>query len=280
VITSIQESVLTFSKSSLVAALAAVTLFSGCAPKEPAELISARRAYEHAATSDAATLAPAELHIASEALKVAEASFDKNPKYYETIDLAYIAHRKAQQAEAHAAAAKAEAEQKVAAEALAAEQARQLAAAQAELAASQEALAKATSALANLAAVKQEERGMVITLSGSVLFKSNEATLMPSAQSKLDQVVEALSSAEKRPLVVEGHTDSQGDDASNQVLSQKRADAVRNYIVQKGYDASLVTAQGIGETRPVADNNTAEGRANNRRVEIVVQRPTTTAATP
>jgi outer membrane protein OmpA-like peptidoglycan-associated protein len=275
----LQESVVISSSRSL-AFLAALTVFSACAPKEPAELISARRAYEHASTSEAAQLAPAELHIAEQALATAETSFDKHPKYYETIDLAYIAQRRAQMAEATASANKAKLEAEASAKALAAEQTAQLAAAQEQLAAAQAQLASTSAALANLAAVKQEERGLVITLSGSVLFKSNESTLMPAAQTKLNQVVETLSANGKSPLVVEGHTDSQGEDASNQILSQKRADAVRDYMVSKGYDAALVTAQGIGEARPVADNNSPEGRANNRRVEIVVQNTQTASTSP
>lgn len=129
----------------------------------------------------------------------------------------------------------------------------------------------AMSALAKLAAIKEESRGLVITLSGSVLFRSDEATLLSEAQSRLGQVADALLETKERRLLVEGHTDSQGSDAHNQELSQRRADAVRSYLIQRGYDASRVQAVGIGEGRPVADNSSAEGRANNRRVEIVIQ---------
>jgi len=275
-----KESVVTFSKSTFLATLTLMTLAMGCAPKEPAELISARRAYEHARTSDAAALAPAELHVASEALAAAEASFDKNPKYYETVDLAYIAHRKAQMAEATASAEKANDAAAASAEALAAEQTTQLADAQDKLASSEKARLEAMAALAKLAAVKEEERGMVITLSGSVLFTSGQSTLLPSAQTKLDQVAEALASVKERPLLVEGHTDSQGSDTDNLALSQRRAEAVRTYLVQKGADPTMVTAQGIGEGRPVGENTTPEGRANNRRVEIVVQREPTNPTMP
>jgi outer membrane protein OmpA-like peptidoglycan-associated protein len=76
---------------------------------------------------------------------------------------------------------------------------------------------------------------------------------------------------------VEGHTDSQGTDAHNLDLSQRRAESVRAALLARGYDASRVQAVGIGEARPVADNNTAEGRANNRRVEIIIQPPATAA---
>jgi outer membrane protein OmpA-like peptidoglycan-associated protein len=76
----------------------------------------------------------------------------------------------------------------------------------------------------------------------------------------------------ERKLTVEGHTDSQGSSSYNQVLSQRRADAVRSYIISRGYPAELIQAQGIGKDRPVADNGNPEGRANNRRVEIIVDR--------
>ncbi|MBP6671852.1 MAG: OmpA family protein [Bacteroidetes bacterium] len=129
---------------------------------------------------------------------------------------------------------------------------------------------KALSDLAKLAAVKEESRGLVITLSGSVLFASNKSSLLPAAQSRLNQVTEALMATKERTLVVEGHTDSQGAADFNLQLSQQRADAVRDYIISRGYSSSLISAKGIGKERPVSDNSNVEGRANNRRVEIVV----------
>ena len=74
----------------------------------------------------------------------------------------------------------------------------------------------------------------------------------------------------ERNLTVEGHTDSRGTSSSNQELSQQRADAVRTYIISRGYPSDLIHAHGIGQDRPVADNLSAEGRANNRRVEIII----------
>lgn len=151
-----------------------------------------------------------------------------------------------------------------------ADTAAQLAAEKTARGAAEKRAADAQAAFAKLAAVKEEARGLVITLSGSVLFASDKAELLPSAQSRLGQVADALLADRQRTLVVEGHTDSRGGDGHNNELSLRRADAVRSFLVSKGYDASLVTAQGIGKSRPVADNNTAEGRANNRRVEIVI----------
>jgi outer membrane protein OmpA-like peptidoglycan-associated protein len=128
----------------------------------------------------------------------------------------------------------------------------------------------AQAALIKLAAVKEEARGLVITLSGSVLFASSQSELLPSAQVTLNQVVDALLQTKERGLVVEGYTDSQGSDDYNLDLSQRRAEAVRSYIISRGYNADLIQAHGIGKDSPVADNGTAEGRANNRRVEIIV----------
>jgi len=132
--------------------------------------------------------------------------------------------------------------------------------------------ADALASLNSLASVKQEERGLVLTLSGSILFRSAKSDLMPNARVKLDQVAQALLAIPARNLIVEGHTDSQGADAYNQDLSQHRAEAVRNYLVQKGYPANRIQAHGRGEVSPIANNDSAEGRANNRRVEIVIER--------
>ncbi len=135
--------------------------------------------------------------------------------------------------------------------------------------------ADAKAELAKVAVVKEEPRGLVITLSGSVVFASNKATLLPEAKSRLNQVAESLMSANKdRKMIVEGHTDSQGSAAFNMELSQRRAESVRSYLISRGYPAELIEARGIGKDRPIADNASPEGRANNRRVEIIVQRET------
>jgi outer membrane protein OmpA-like peptidoglycan-associated protein len=75
----------------------------------------------------------------------------------------------------------------------------------------------------------------------------------------------------ERNIVVEGHTDSRGSEKHNLDLSQRRADSVRSYLVARGYEADRMQARGIGKGRPTTSNDTAEGRANNRRVEIIVQ---------
>ncbi|MDB4936367.1 MAG: outer membrane protein, partial [Labilithrix sp.] len=133
--------------------------------------------------------------------------------------------------------------------------------------------AQAAADLAKFASVKQDPvRGMVITLNGSVLFETAKWQLIGTANSKLNEVADALTKQDKdSSMVVEGHTDSQGKDAMNQELSQKRAESVRAYLVSRGIAADRITAMGYGPTRPIADNTSPEGRANNRRVEIVVK---------
>ncbi|MDP2037627.1 MAG: OmpA family protein [Ignavibacteria bacterium] len=266
----------------------------GCsATPPPKELVNARQSYQNANSGQAAKLVPAELHKAQAALATAEKSFKDDPESFRTRDLAYIADRKAKMADALAVTvaenlitakankdfqsaqteilkntkedlASAERSELLKTEQLAAEQKSRL---EAEARA-----AKAQADLATLAAVKEEARGLVITLSGSVLFVSDKSELLPAAQNRLNQVADALLANKERKLTVEGHTDSQGSPGYNQQLSQQRADAVRSYLISRGYPSELIQAQGIGESRPVADNSSVEGRANNRRVEIIVDR--------
>ena len=147
----------------------------------------------------------------------------------------------------------------------------------ADLKESEKRTADALAALAALASVKEEERGLVVTLSGSVLFRSAESTLMSSARVKLDQMATALLAIRARNIIVEGNTDSQGSEAYNQDLSQRRADAVRDYLVQRSYPADRIQSRGRGEGNPIANNASPEGRANNRRVEIIIEREVKTS---
>jgi outer membrane protein OmpA-like peptidoglycan-associated protein len=114
-----------------------------------------------------------------------------------------------------------------------------------------------------------EARGQVMTLSGEA-FASGQSRLKPEARANLQRVVEFVGRFPDKNVLIEGHTDSQGGVNLNQVLSQKRAEAVRDALVQDGVDGARLTAVGLGKDRPVADNGSAEGRARNRRVEIIV----------
>ena len=131
-------------------------------------------------------------------------------------------------------------------------------------------LAAALASLQKIASVKEEKRGVVITLSGAVLFATGKYELLPIARTNLDQVAKAIGDQGYKKIIVEGHTDSRGSAQMNETLSLKRAESVRTYLVSRGIDSSKITAVGIGEVRPVAPNSTAEGRANNRRVELIV----------
>ncbi len=168
-----------------------------------------------------------------------------------------------QQAEAASAAARA---QQQAAEAEA-EKARQ-AAAQAE----QDKAAIRAQLLAQLNAVLQTQdtaRGLIVNMS-DVLFDTGSATLRAPAREKLAKISGIVLAHPGLNLQIEGHTDSVGGDQMNQQLSERRADSVRDFLIAQGVAGSSVTAQGFGKTRPVASNDTAEGRQKNRRVELVV----------
>jgi outer membrane protein OmpA-like peptidoglycan-associated protein len=130
--------------------------------------------------------------------------------------------------------------------------------------------AAAMASLAEVAKVKEEARGVVITLSGSVLFATGKSDLLPIAKDKLSEVAKALKDQGFKAIVVEGHTDSVGSATKNEELSLKRATSVREHLVSQGIPAEKIKAVGLGSSRPVAENNTPDGRANNRRVEIVV----------
>jgi OOP family OmpA-OmpF porin len=102
-------------------------------------------------------------------------------------------------------------------------------------------------------------------------FDFDKSDIKPEFEGVLDAGVEALNENPDTTVQVAGYTDSVGTDEYNQGLSERRANAVRDYFVSKGIDASRLTAVGFGETNPVADNGTADGRAQNRRVELNVQ---------
>jgi outer membrane protein OmpA-like peptidoglycan-associated protein/outer membrane protein W len=101
-----------------------------------------------------------------------------------------------------------------------------------------------------------------------IKFRTNSAEILAGSNRTLDAAVKVLQEFGTVRLEIQGHTDSQGDDAYNLKLSQDRADAVKAYLVGKGIDESRVVAKGYGETQPVADNNTAAGRQQNRRVDF------------
>jgi len=284
---------MTFAKLNLTGTglglLFTMTLASAaCATTEPPkELVDAREAYIRSEKGKAPTYNPAGLHEAKVQLDKAEAMFEDDPSSDATRDEAYIALRHVERAEVEASTMEWTQRQEKAKVAATQAQAKGLQKAQTDLASAREQLqteklareaAEAKSkdmlaklAAANAAAVKEEPRGTVITLAGGVLFASNKATLLAGAQNSLGQIAEAIKTQEDKRILIEGHTDSRGSDATNQQLSKARADAVASFFITQGVPPDRITTAGLASSRPVADNNTSEGRANNRRVEIVIQ---------
>ena len=272
----------------------------GCAGERvpPKALVDARSEYVHAKDGIAMQLDPTDVHEADLALQRAERAWENRPDDPSTIDLAVIAHRKALMAQSEAAAIRARRDTEQAERDLEQAKATQLQATQGQLSQSQRALgltqmqlqqqqattaeqqkklrdletklSEARDTIAKIASVKDDDRGMVITLQGEVLFKTGKWDLKPGAMAKLDQIAQALKGKEQ-PIAVYGYTDNVGTRDNNDILSQSRATAVRDYLVSRGIPQDLVTAQGKGPDEPVADNGSLEGRAQNRRVEIVVR---------
>jgi outer membrane protein OmpA-like peptidoglycan-associated protein len=123
-------------------------------------------------------------------------------------------------------------------------------------------------ALAELKAEKTE-RGMVLTL-GDVLFATGEATLSPGAMMTIEKLTEFMEKYPNRGVVIEGHTDNVGTAEYNMALSSRRAYAVKKALVEKGIAADRIATIGYGETYPKASNDSAAGRQQNRRVEVVI----------
>jgi outer membrane protein OmpA-like peptidoglycan-associated protein len=278
---------------------------TACASSVPTELRSARGAYHHATLGPASRSAPADLKTAEQALERAERSFRNGDDRADTIDLAYIAERRAQIATAIAQRKHAEAdkiryekervdisdtmrvtavtelsttkkqlgrsEDKVdAAEKKTAVANAETVKAKADAAASKAKVDQMQASLARWAQLAESERGLVITLSSGVIFATGKSDVLPAAGDKLIQVAALLRASPERHVTVEGHSDNAGGNGPNQTLSQARADAVRSYLIVQGVPPQTVTSRGFGETQPIATNATVEGRANNRRVEIVL----------
>jgi len=103
-----------------------------------------------------------------------------------------------------------------------------------------------------------------------VLFDFDKSNVKPEAAAILDRLVAFMNENKDKNASLSGHTDSIGTEAYNQRLSERRVNSVRDYVVKKGVDSSRISGQGFGESKPIADNKTREGRAKNRRVEIKV----------
>ena len=275
-------------KSAILPVAAALFLLAGCAttPERIPELEDAR-ARVQALTQNPLVQESAsrELSAARNALQQAEAAFAEREPEARVKHLSYLAARnvdigeaRIQEAKSRQAMSQAEAERNrvlLAARSREAQVARQQAdtarqeASEAQLSAAAQAeqAEAARRALAELQA-RPTERGMVLTL-GDVLFDTNEATLKPGAMLAMDRLARFLEANADTRLIVEGHTDSTGSEAYNQELSQRRGRAVANELVSRGIASSRFEVIGRGQAFPVAGNDTAAGRQQNRRVEII-----------
>jgi outer membrane protein OmpA-like peptidoglycan-associated protein len=271
-----------------IAAVAALAGLAACAttPETLPQLEEARTRVETLAQDPLTQQAASrELVSARGTLQQAETALDQDEPIEEVTHLAYLAARQAEigqarveEARSREAITEAEAERNrvlleqrsedAAAARARAESAQQEArAAQLAAATQAEEAEAARRALEELKA-EQTERGMVLTL-GDVLFDVDAATLKPGAALTIDRLAQFLSENAETRVMIEGHTDSTGSDAYNQELSRQRAQAVADALAGRGIPASRVSVIGRGEGYPVAGNETAAGRQENRRVEIV-----------
>jgi outer membrane protein OmpA-like peptidoglycan-associated protein len=118
--------------------------------------------------------------------------------------------------------------------------------------------------------LRREQEKLDVTLSSDILFTSGSATLYPGGRDKLRQFAGVLNRYPRTTIQITGNTDSRGSEQSNMELSRRRAQAVADELIADGVSASRITTRGVGASVPVATNDTPEGRAQNRRVEIVV----------
>jgi len=243
--------------------------------------------YTQARNGEAAQLNPTGVHDAYKALQAAEVAHEDDPGSSDERHRAYIATRKSELAIAQASEALAMKEQARAEQtyketleqqsnqfAQQTEQAvQQTSQVQEQLQQAQAETQRAQDELRKLESIREEAGRTIISLPG-VLFEVGKAELAPMAARRLDTVVSALKAYPDQEIVIEGYTDAQGSEATNLALSQQRANAVREYLESQGIPGDRLRSEGRGEASPVASNDTPEGRAYNRRVEIVVDQAT------
>lgn len=269
---------------SLLPTLCMGVLLTACAANgsPPQDLQSASSAVQ-AARQDPMVVerAPVALHEAEQALSAAEQAWERNAGEAEISHRAYLARQRAELAQTRARQAGAQAridelgEERERVLMSAREQEAETARRRAELAKleARQASEQVRELESELQAQAQEtERGTVLVLS-KALFAFDEAELQPGAERNLQPLVEYLQANPQRRLIIEGHTDSVGDHEYNRMLSQRRAFAVRDHLVQQGIDPRRLLARGYGAKYPVASNAEPAGRQQNRRVEVVIVDP-------
>lgn len=267
--------------------LVALAALAGCSTTPPynANLAQARQDFQ-SVQANAAQLAPAELGRAAAALTQASEAQSRSEPEEDINHLAYIASQRVaiaretamqRQAEQDVLQATAERDKmRLAARTNEADSARQqVVTAQQEASTSMQMADDAQARNRDLEAQLKEmnarpsSRGMVVTI-GDVLFDTDQAEIKSGGEHQLDKLAAFLARYPSRRAMIEGYTDSVGHAEHNQVLSQRRADAVRARLIAMGIAAGRVQAHGSGEASPIATNDTAAGRQRNRRVEVVL----------
>jgi OmpA-OmpF porin, OOP family len=253
-------------------ALAAVLAACASAPQRNDQLEQARTEVQTLSADPLAQQAASgDVDAARASLNQADTAFQQKQPPEKVNQLAYLAMRHAQAGEARVSEARARQEvaraQQDRDNILMQAREREAQNAKTQTAAVQGELADAQKELADLKA-KQTDRGMVLTL-GDVLFDTGRATLKPGADRDMDRLAQALRDNQNTRVIIEGHTDSVGGDDYNQVLSERRAEAVGSALRSRGVPADRFEIKGLGKAFPVASNGTQAGRQQNRRVEIV-----------
>lgn len=120
--------------------------------------------------------------------------------------------------------------------------------------------------------VEPVDEGVKVTFDSSILFELNSSYLTTAAHEKLNELVNALKKHSYTLIRIEGHTDDTGTDEYNQWLSERRAESVKKYMESLGIQANRMQTRGYGESNPIAPNDTPEGQAANRRVEVIISK--------
>ncbi|GAB3918345.1 OmpA family protein [Mucilaginibacter boryungensis] len=120
------------------------------------------------------------------------------------------------------------------------------------------------------ATVVRQGEGIIVKFDSGILFDVDKTGLKPAAKSNLENLAKSLANNPQTNILIVGHTDNTGTDTHNMDLSIRRAEAVKSYLVSSGVDGARLNTQGKGEIEPIADNATADGRSQNRRVEIAI----------
>jgi OmpA-OmpF porin, OOP family len=233
---------------SRLAVVGMAALVAACAARSSASLQEARSAVATArGDQEVLARAPEELLESERALDQAESAFRGGADQDEVDHLAYLARQRAVTAQALA-------EERVALT---------------EMEGLNEEL---EDELAGLPA-RQTDRGLVVTLGEEILFDTDRADIKAGGAQELARIADFLRNHPDRSVLVEGHTDSTASDTYNLALSQRRANAVEDFLISLGVDPTRIAGRGYGEQLPVATNDSATGRQQNRRVELVILDP-------